>query len=263
MPELADDGSQRSAADAPIRELAGADGAAAPIGDLTSRVARVAAPLREQVLEVLQQEILELRLRPGQRLVERELVERIGVSRTTIREVLRQLSAEGLVTTIPQKGAIVAIPSAKDAAEVYEVRALLEGIIARQFAEQAPDSEVARLRDAFARMEREYQESREPQRLLRSKGALYEVLFDGADNQTVRAILEGFQARVAVLRAATLSSEGRADESLEEIRAIVEAIEARDPEAARKASMHHVEQAARTLFTSPVLGGNPNPEDSE
>ena len=112
-------------------------------------------------------------------------------------------------------------------------------------------------------MEREYQESREPQRLLRSKGALYEVLFDGADNQTVRAILEGFQARVAVLRAATLSSEGRADESLEEIRAIVEAIEARDPEAARKASMHHVEQAARTLFTSPVLGGNPNPEDSE
>jgi DNA-binding GntR family transcriptional regulator len=239
-------------------------GGGEPIRDLTSRVERVAAPLREQVLEVLQQEILELRLRPGQRLVERELVERIGVSRTTIREVLRQLSAEGLVTTIPQRGAIVAIPSIKDAREMYEVRGLLEGIIASQFAEKASDSQVAALREAFTRMEGEYEESHEPQRLLRSKSSLYELLFDGADNRTVRAILEGFQARVAVLRAATLSAEGRADESLEEIRAIVGAIEARDPEAARRASIEHVEQAARTLFASGLLTDQqPKPEDSE
>ena len=62
---------------------------------LASRVERVAAPLREQVLEMLRSEIIELRLKPGQRLVERELIERIGVSRTTIREVLRELAAEG------------------------------------------------------------------------------------------------------------------------------------------------------------------------
>lgn len=234
----------------------------APIGDLASRVARVAAPLREQVLELLQQEILELRLRPGQRLIERELVERIGVSRTTIREVMRQLSVEGLVTTIPQKGAIVAIPSAKDAAEVYEVRALLEGIVARQFAERATDEQVRKLRQAFTVMEGDYVESREPRQLLRSKTAFYEVLFDGADNATVRSILEGFQARVAVMRAATLATPGRAEESLQEIRALVEAIEARDPIAAERASVHHVEQAARTLFSSPNFK-DPEPEDPD
>jgi DNA-binding GntR family transcriptional regulator len=234
-----------------------------PIPDLTSRVARVAAPLREQVLEVLQQEIIELRLRPGQRLVERELVERIGVSRTTIREALRQLSAEGLVTTIPQKGAIVAIPSAKDAGEMYEVRALLEGIIACQFTERASDAQVAELREVFTQMERQYEDSREPQQLLRSKAPLYAVLFAGAGNNTVRSILEGFQARVAVLRAATLAAPGRAERSLEEIRAIVEAIEARDPEAARQASIRHVELAARTLFESGALEDHATPEGPE
>src|SRR4029079_3365340 len=108
--------------------------AAAPASDLSGQVERGAAPRREQVSALLRREIVEMRLQPGQRLVERELIERIGVSRTTIREVLRPLSAEGLGTTIPQKGAIVAIPSAKDASEVYEVRALLEGVLARHFA---------------------------------------------------------------------------------------------------------------------------------
>ena len=102
------------------------DGSEPDGADLAGQVARVAAPLREQVLDLLRREIVEMRLRPGQRLVERELIQRIGVSRTTIREALRELAAEGLVTTIPQKGAIVAVPSWREAEEVYEVRALLE-----------------------------------------------------------------------------------------------------------------------------------------
>ena len=77
-------------------------------------VHRVAAPLRDQVLEILRrQPILDFRYKPGQRLIERELIEQIGVSRTTIREVLRELDAEGLVTTIPQKGAIVVVADAR------------------------------------------------------------------------------------------------------------------------------------------------------
>ena len=212
--------------------------------------------VREQVLEVLQEEILELRLRPGQRLVERELVERIGVSRTTIREVLRQLAAEGLVTTVPQKGAIVAIPSPREAAEVYEVRALLEALLARQFSERASAEQAAQLRRVFDAMEGRYGETREPRQLLGAKGAFYEVLFDGAANATARSILEGFQARLAVLRAATLASRGRAERSLDELRAIVEAIEAGDGEAAAAAARRHVEQAAHVLFASPVLTAN-------
>jgi DNA-binding GntR family transcriptional regulator len=230
------------------------DPAAIADGDLSGRRARVAAPLREQVLALLQQEIVEMRLLPGQRLVERELIERLGVSRTTIREALRQLAAQGLVTNIPHKGVIVSVPSPKEAAEVYEVRAVLEGIVARQFAQKASEDQMQELLRAFDDMESCYRERPdEPMRLLRAKAELYEVLFTGADNATVRSILEGFQARVAVLRTTTMTAPGRPKESLEEIRAIVEAIKRRDAAGAERAIVHHVERAAETLFASPDI----------
>ena len=128
-----------------------------PVGeapDLAPQVERVAAPLRTQVSDILRREIVEMRLHPGQRLVERELIERIGVSRTTIREALRELASEGLVTTIPQKGAIVAIPSPKEAAEVYEVRALLEGLAAREFVDNATELHLEALRQAMSQVAR-------------------------------------------------------------------------------------------------------------
>jgi DNA-binding GntR family transcriptional regulator len=216
--------------------------------DLSSQLERVAAPLREQVSDLLRKEIVEMRLRPGQRLVERELIERIGVSRTTIREALRHLAAEGLVKTIPQKGAIVAVPSWKEAAEVYEVRALLEGAAAREFAERASDNQVKALQKALRLVERRAGED-DARGLLAAKGHFYEVFFDGAGNATIRQIIEGLQARVAVLRAASLLVPGRPAQSMIEIKAIVDGIVARDPVAAADAATFHVRQAARTAFT--------------
>ena len=217
--------------------------------DLASQVERVAAPVREQVADLLRREIVELRLQPGQRLVERELIERIGVSRTTIREALRQLSAEGLVTTIPQKGAIVAVPSPKEAAEVYEVRALLEGAAAQECAENATEENLRALRDAFGALEQSVASAEGPALMLDAKNRLYQVIFDGSGNVTIRGILEGLQARIALLRATTLAAPDRPEQSVAEIRAIVEAIERRDGKEAAAAASFHVRQAASTLFT--------------
>jgi GntR family transcriptional regulator, trigonelline degradation regulator len=230
--------------------------------DLSFRLERVAAPLREQVLDLLRAEITELRLLPGQRLVERELIERIGVSRTTIREVLRELTVEGLVTTIPQKGAIVAIPSARQAAEVYEVRALLEGAAAKEFALKATDVQVRALRDAFVAVERSQNDEDVPQAMLQAKNRFYEVLFDGAGNATIRSILAGLQARVSVLRATTMAAPERPRESVVEIRAIVAAIERRDAEGAGTAASFHVRQAAKTLFKQLEESNQSNQEGS-
>jgi DNA-binding GntR family transcriptional regulator len=80
------------------------------------RVGRVAAPLRSQVLVVLRQAILDFHYKPGQRLIERELMEDLGVSRTTVREVMRELSAEGLITSLPQRGMIAVERRDADAA---------------------------------------------------------------------------------------------------------------------------------------------------
>jgi DNA-binding GntR family transcriptional regulator len=204
------------------------------VGGLAVQVNRVAAPVREQVVDQLRQAIVQMRLKPEQRLVERELIEQTGVSRTTIREVLRQLAAEGLVTTIPHKGTVVASPSVERAAELYEVRAMLEGMAARQFAERATDVHLRALRRAFEGIER--------------KRHFYDALFEGAANGTIQSLVESLQARVTVLRAASLSQPGRAAQTVEEVRAIVEALERRDGDAAAAACVHHVNEAARTVF---------------
>jgi GntR family transcriptional regulator, trigonelline degradation regulator len=219
-------------------------GTAAP--DVSMRVGRVAAPLREQVIDVLRQAILDFRLKPGQRLIERELIEQIGVSRTTIREVLRQLAAEGLVTTIPQKGAIVVVPSEEEAAELYEVRAALEELAVRRFVEHASDSQVAALRAALDDVERVTRSGGDIVEMLRAKDAFYEVLLKGSGNRAIHEILAGLQARVRMLRATSLSQPGRPERAVAEIRAIVEAIEARDADAAAAACAAHVNHAAST-----------------
>ncbi len=211
------------------------------------RVGRVAAPLREQVLDILRQAILDFRLKPGQRLIERELIEQTGVSRTTIREVLRQLAAEGLVTTIPQRGAIVVVPSAQEAADLYEVRAALEALAGRRFVRHASGEQVKALRKCFRELER-LAKRREPdtQALLTAKDDFYDVLLAGAGNQAIRDTLDGLRARVRFMRATSLSQPGRLPGTVAEIGAIVAAAEARDENAMAAACEHHVNQAARS-----------------
>jgi DNA-binding GntR family transcriptional regulator len=214
--------------------------------DTSLRVSRVAAPLREQVRDRLRQAIVELRFKPGHRLIERELIEETGVSRTTIREVLRELAAEGLVTTIPQKGAIVAVPSPDEAAELYEVRAALEALAARRFVQHASDAHVRALRRAFTEIERVTHEAGDIAAMLRAKARFYDVLLDGCASGAIRSILAGLQARVSLLRATSLGQSGRPARAVAEIGAIVQAVEARDADAAGQACAHHVEQAARS-----------------
>jgi GntR family transcriptional regulator, trigonelline degradation regulator len=228
--------------------LAGVNSSTATVddNDRSLRVGRVAAPLREQVLEVLRQAILDFRLKPGQRLIERELIEQTGVSRTTIREVLRQLAAEGLVTTIPQKGAIVVVPSAQEAADLYELRAALEALAGRLFVRRGTDEQVAQLRKCFREIER-LCKRRNPdiQGMLATKDTFYDVLLEGAGNRAMRDTLDGLRARVRLLRATSLSQRDRSASTVAEIRDIVEAAEARDEDAMAAACEHHVYQAAR------------------
>lgn len=214
-------------------------------GELSLRVARVAAPVREQVRDLLRQAIVDLQLRPGHRLIERELIEETGVSRTTIREVLRELAAEGLVTTIPQKGAIVALPTADEAAEIYEVRAALEGLAAWRFVTHASEADRAALRTAFAEVERVTVDGGDIRAMLQAKNAFYKALLDGAGNAVIRSMLAGLQARVSVLRSASLTRPGRPAEAVAEIRAVVDAMEAGDADAAAAACAAHVEAAAQ------------------
>src|SRR5215469_10196351 len=100
-------------------------------------VTRTSAPVRIQVEHRLRHAILTGHFRPGDRLIERELLELLGVSRSSLREALRHLEGHGLVVNIPQKGLVVATMTLEEAAEIYQVRASVEGLAGSLFAEHA------------------------------------------------------------------------------------------------------------------------------
>ncbi|HEY1968123.1 MAG TPA: GntR family transcriptional regulator [Pseudonocardia sp.] len=208
------------------------------------RIGRVAAPLREQVLDGLRNAILNFELQPGQRLVERELIEQIGVSRATIREVLRELTAEGLVVTVPQKGAMVYAPSADEARDLYAVRAALEALMVRRFIERASQAQHDQLRATVTRLESDVAAGATMRELLRTKDLFYQELLAGAASPTVEQILAGVQARVRLLRATSMSQPGRPPRMAAEIRALVDAITARNTELATRLAAEHLEHAA-------------------
>ena len=208
------------------------------------RVGRVAAPLRDQVIDGLRSAIMRFDLQPGQRLVERELIEQIGVSRATIREALRELTAEGLVVTVPQKGAVVYSPSADEARDLYAVRASLEALTVRRFIERAGEESHERLRATVTALERAVAAGADMHELLRSKDDFYAELLAGAASPTIEQILGGVQARVRLLRARSMSQPGRAGQMAGEMRALVDAITARDVERAERLCIEHLDHAA-------------------
>ena len=213
-----------------------------------------------QVREQLRNAIVDTRFKPGQRLVERELCELVGVSRTVIREALRELESDGLVRIVPNKGPVVAGPmSVEDARSLYETRAVLEALAGRSFAERATDEERRALRVAFAAIEdATRRRESDPIVILHAKAQFYAVLLAGARNETLSGVLRSLRDRINSLRALTVVQPGRATESLKEIRQIVRAVEARDPGAAWTACLAHVQCAgavALGILTREQAGG--------
>jgi DNA-binding GntR family transcriptional regulator len=208
-------------------------------------IGRIAAPLRDQVLNVVRQAILDFQLVPGQRLVERELIEQLDVSRTTVREVLASLTTEGLVTMVPQKGAIVSVLSPEEAADIYEMRVALEALAVQRFIERASPEQFDQLADSLGYVEAAARKPAHPLDELRAKDRFYEVLLAGAGSVPLTQMLSMLQGRVRALRAMSLSAPGRPVQAAEEIRQVVEAILARDTRRATAACKKHVRNAAK------------------
>jgi DNA-binding GntR family transcriptional regulator len=212
--------------------------------DTAMRVDRSARTLRELALERLRDAILTFQFKPGERLVERVLCERLGVSRTVVREALRHLETEGLVEVIPQQGPAVARLDTRQAIQVYEIRALLEAEAARAAAARADAADVARLKEANRAIQAAFATG-QGHDILRTTTDFYELLFRIADKPVAWQVVQGLNARINQLRAMTVSQPGRAADAGAEMLRIIDAIESGDAEAAAKSSFDHVERVTR------------------
>lgn len=213
-------------------------------------IAKAAAPLRGQVVSELRRSILSGRLNPGERLVERELIAMMGVSRTVIREALRQLESEGLVAIIPNKGPVVRELTLEEARDLYAIRAVLEGLAARLFAEHADTPQVRELEEALLEVAEAYK-TEDPEKILETKNRFYDVLFAGARSQTLSEMIAMLHGRIRRWRAMGLShplrSKRRQQESLHNLRDMVKAVWARDAGRAETIIRHEVEEAAKEV----------------
>jgi GntR family transcriptional regulator, trigonelline degradation regulator len=207
------------------------------------RITPVAAPLRQQVVELMRSAITNGSFKPGDRLIERELCEATKVSRTSVREALRQLEAEGYVEARPNRGIFVASLTQSEAADIYAVRAVLEGAAGQLFAEHATDAQRLSLQEIFDEITAAAQ-ARSVQHMLVSKAKFYDLLLDGAGNEILRQMLGNLHGRVMLLRSLSLGQAGRLLNTLNEMRAVVDAIERRDGPAAFEACANHVRNAA-------------------
>ncbi|WP_457787804.1 GntR family transcriptional regulator [Pseudomonas sp. PL-6] len=217
-----------------------------PLDD-SFKVNRNPVTLREIVLDKLRGAIMNFQLLPGDRLVERDLCERLGVSRTSVREALRHLESEGLVEFAGAKGPRVAIITLEDARDIYELRCVLEGLIVQLFTLNAKPKDIRALEKALEE-NRKVLESGDLQEVLDSVQGFYDVLLEGSGNQIAATQLRQLQARISYLRATSVSQSNRRGSSNQEMERMVEAIKSGDPLAAHQASVDHVRAAAKVAL---------------
>lgn len=207
------------------------------------RVTAQAAPLRAQVVDALRDDIVKGRLAPGDRLRESMLCERYGVSRTVVREALRQLESERLVSMLPNRGPIVTLLDEAEIASLYEVRCELEGLVGQLFAQRCTAATASALTAHYDEMHHLYLGGTAASRD-RSKRAFYEIMLAGAHNEVLADTVRSIHQRVAIFRYVAFSDDERVATSMVEIGHIVEAAaRRRDPAAAREACEEHIRRA--------------------
>lgn len=206
-------------------------------------------PLRELVFESIREAIISGQLRPGERLMEIQLADEMGVSRTPVREAIRKLELEGLVVMIPRKGAYVSGISMKDISEVFEIRGALEGLAAELAAERITDEELESLERHLVRIA-ESIENNDLTTVVEIDTDFHSMLYTASRNQRLTQIINNLREQIQRFRQTSLAFPGRMKAALEEHRQIVEAISTRDPEMARKVAQEHIENAENSMMSA-------------
>lgn len=194
----------------------------------------------EQAYEHIRQAILSHQLKPGDRLREADLAEIIGVSRTPLREALARLESDGLIVNDPARGLAVMQLDYNMVGELYFIREVLEGTAARLAAQHASEVELTIIDEICDQYRRAMGD--EAALSMRNR-QFHEALYRCAHNRYLVKTLNGLHDALALLGGSMLSDPKRAEQTLHEHAEIVEAIKARDPDAAEQATRRHIRTA--------------------
>lgn len=210
--------------------------------------------LKAQAYEAIKDAILCLKLEPGMPLVEEELARRLGMSRTPVRDALQELEREGFVTRLSFKGTYVTEVTMRDITEVFQLRAVLEGLAARVAAPHFSPSELDSIDGHLTAAEAALAES--DLALCSEHGqSLHEAIINKADNLRLIAIIHNLDDHLRRLRILSDRIGGRLNTSVVEHRAVLDALRQRDPSAAEQAMRSHLFSVLQDLVAPEDAAG--------
>ena len=196
-------------------------------------------PLRELVYEELRMLIMTGQIKPGTRMMEIDLAEGMGVSRTPVREAIRQLEKDNLVTIEPRRGAYVSDISATDMQDMLYVREPLEGIATFLATMNMTQEEIDRLSDVNRQYEEAFEKG-EREELIKLDTHFHNLIAEGSHNKYLIALLKNLQEQVLRFRYIYFKSGKRAAEVINEHKLILDSMMERNQEDARKRSIAHI-----------------------
>ncbi|MDR1205702.1 MAG: GntR family transcriptional regulator [Peptococcaceae bacterium] len=203
-------------------------------------------PLGEIAYEALRDAIMTKLFVPGERLMETELADEMGISRTPVREAMRRLETDGYVVIVPRKGSYVAGISMKDVMDVFEIRTALEMLAAEKAAERATDEEIEDLRQAVSDMS----DTADGDLLttVDSDARFHSLIYQMSKNDRLVGLICDLREQIQRFRSTTLSDPGRLKLAVREHRKVLEAIVGRDPQKAAQTIQKHMEKAQKAII---------------
>lgn len=204
-------------------------------------------PLRDVVFNTLREAILKGELVPGERLMENTLAEKMGVSRTPIREAIRKLELEGLVMMVPRKGAEVAKITEKDIRDLLEVRATLEALAVRLACEKMTDETIERLivlKDEFARAAKK----KDVNLIIKKDVEFHDAIFAATGNDKLIQIVSNLREQIYRFRVKYIQEMPDYQVLIDEHEEIVESIKSRDTKFAEKTAINHIANQEKAVI---------------
>lgn len=204
-------------------------------------------PLREVIFDTLREAIITGELKPGERLMEVKLAEKMGVSRTPVREAIRMLELEGLVDMLPRKGAHVAELSAKDIMDVLEVRASMDSLATRLAAERITDEEIKELRQIQVQFAN-YVEKNNLQGSIKKDVEFHELIYRASRNDRLLQIANNLREQVQRFRVIYLKDYSSPKNLIKEHEDICDAISSRNLDMAQKYAQIHINNQEKVII---------------
>ena len=215
--------------------------------------------LRIRVFNAIENAILDGEYKDGDSLNELKLSKELGVSRTPVREALMQLELEGLVKNIPNKGSVVVGVSQQDTRDIYEIRIRIEGLAARLCAENITDDELHAL-EQIVDLQEFYLLKNDTEQIWKLDSDFHKIIYDASRSRPLRFTLSNFHNYIKKARDISVQTEGRAEKTVAEHRAILDAIKEHNGSLSEQLTAKHISNAEDNLFENAMKD---SPESSD